>query len=148
MTLNGVLNDGQAADRALDDFDRSPSAAVLMYGVNPAKPGYASPLNTGQFGGGAGGGGAAAPEVTQTYPPQVLGVSGQEVSLTVPAGANRALVTVTIGAARLGLGDAATAPSYAVNEGLLLAGAQLAALRLIRDGNTDATARIDYWREA
>ena len=146
MTLNGVLNDGQAADRALDDFDRSPSAAVLVYGVNPAKPGYASPLNTGQFGGGGSGGGGATSPVA-TYPAQNLNLNAGEQPLIVPAGANRALVTVTAGAALIGLGAATGAPSYAVGEGVEVSGAQLAALRLIQDGGA-ATAHIDYWLEA
>ena len=148
MTLNSALNDGQAADRALDDFDRSESSAVLLYAKNPARPGYATALSIEQLGGPGGGAATPPPEVMQTYGPEVLTVTAQEKSLTVPAGANRALVTITVAAARMGLGAAATAPSYAVNEGLLLRGAQLAALRLIRDGAADATARIDYWREA
>ena len=146
MTLNGVLNDGQAADRALDDFDRSPSGAVLLYGKNPAKPGYASALSIEQLGGGGPGGGGATSPVA-TYAAQILGLNAGEKSLTVPAGANRALVTVTAGAALIGLGAATGAPSYAVGEGVEVSGAQLAALRLIQDGAA-ATAYIDYWLEA
>lgn len=107
----------------------------------------ASPLPVRVIGGGGVGGGSA-PAVTATYPPQALTASAAEVPLTVPAGATHALVTVTSGRARLGLGNAATAPVYAAGEGVEISGAQLAALRLIRDGGADAAVRVDYWRVA
>ncbi|WP_019584664.1 hypothetical protein [Deinococcus apachensis] len=81
---------------------------------------------------------------TATYPPQVLTVSTTEVGLTVPNGANRALVSVNVGSARMGYSNAATA---SVQSSVNLKDAQLTALRLIRDGASDATVRVDYWRE-
>jgi hypothetical protein len=81
-----------------------------------------------------------------TYPPQVLLVGITETQLTIPEGANRALVTVTVGVARIGLGDAATAPEYPVSDGVGVAGGELSALRLIRSGTADATVRVDYWQ--
>ena len=58
--MTNPLYDNKAADRPLDSFDRSQSAAVLIYGVNPAVPGYASALTIEQIGGGGGGGSAPA----------------------------------------------------------------------------------------
>ncbi|WP_019008992.1 hypothetical protein [Deinococcus aquatilis] len=89
----------------------------------------------------------AGQEATSVQTRQVLSVGAAEVGLTIPANANRALVTVTAGVAQMGFGDAPTAPEYAVKEGLQLSGAQLPALRLIRSGSSNATVRIDYWRE-
>ncbi len=143
--INDPLFDGQAQDVPLDGFDRSDSARVLVYAKNPARPGYASALSIGQLGGGPGGGGATAP--VATYPGQVLTMNAGEKALTVPAGANQALVTVTAGAALIGLNAATGAPSYAVGEGVQVSGAQLAALRLIQDGGA-TTVYVDYWQEA
>lgn len=88
------------------------------------------------------------PSVQTTYPPQTLTVGATQVSLTVPSGANRGKVTVTVGSARIGLGSAAGAPIYAVDSGVEgLQDAQLTNLRLIREGVTDATVFAEYWRE-
>ncbi|GGO22282.1 hypothetical protein [Deinococcus humi] len=119
---------------------QAPARKAVLYIVDDAT-GAAIPLTAGQLGGAG-----AASTVTATYSPESLAVGADEVSLNVPAGANRALVTVTVGTARLGLSNAATAPGYSVGEGVEINGAQLAALRLVRDGDADATVRVDYWR--
>ena len=87
------------------------------------------------------------PLASAVYKPQLLPVSDQEVKLTVPAGANAARVTVNTGAARIGLFDAPNAALYTAQQGEVFGGAQLGAVRLIRNGVTDASVRIDYWRE-
>jgi hypothetical protein len=85
-------------------------------------------------------------QVTATFTPEVLTVGAAETQLAaIPALANRALVRVTAGEARMGYGDATSA---GVETQVLLEGAQLAALRLIRSGTVDAAVRVDYWREA
>ncbi|MBB6016814.1 hypothetical protein ACFP9V_19110 [Deinococcus radiopugnans] len=120
----------------------APTRKAVLYTVDDAT-GEAVPVAAGQLGGGG-----TASTVTATYPPEALAVGAADASLTVPDGANRALITVTVGTARLGLGSPASAPVYAVGEGVGISGAQLAALRLVREGPADATVRVDYWREA
>lgn len=86
-------------------------------------------------------------QVVATLPPQLLTVSSTEVSLTIPGSANAARVIVNTGAARIGLGDSPNAALYTAAQSEVFRGAQLHALRLIRNGVTDAVVRIDYWRE-
>lgn len=117
--------------------------AALLYadsGERSNPVGTTNPLPVTVVGGGAGGGGSE--EAAQTYAPQILD-AGNGQSLTVPSGANRALVRVVTGSARMGLGSATTAPEVTPGGGLEISGAQLAALRVdILSGQV----RVDYWR--
>lgn len=134
-------------NRSGDGVDQTDVIPVLLYVRDPAPADPTRPLvplKLGELGGGGAASTSSNTEVTATYAPQVLTVGAQETQLTVPAGANRALVRVTAGASRMGYGNAATA---GVESSALLAGAQLAALRLIRFGAEDATVRADFWRE-
>lgn len=141
--MTDVRHNGRAEDRPLDSFDTAQTGAVLIYGVNPAKPGMASPLES------LGGGGTAGnTRPVEVFDPEQLTPGEAEAALTVPPGATHALVIVTAGAVHIGLRSATGAPTYAVGEGVEISGAQLPALRLQRDGATTAAVRADFWREA
>lgn len=86
------------------------------------------------------------PRVTDIYPPQfLLGGAGQ--ALTVPVGANRALLRVVEGRAAFGLLGAAGSPLVGEGGGLDdVRDVQLAALQVTVE--EDGMVRVDYWREA
>lgn len=95
------------------------------------------------------GGGALAPTapgtVTATYPAQELEVTAVEMALTVPGGANHALVTVLSGVVKAGLGSTASAPAYGTGSRIEVSGAELSALRLYSSGT--AYVRVEYWSQ-
>lgn len=138
MSTTDNLPDNRLPD-SVDRQQISPTA-LYLYDAATGKWVAAALDALGGSGGGTGG------SVTATYPPQTLTVGVGQSSLTVPTGANRAQVTVTAGLAHIGLGDANGAPVYAVSEGVTdIQDAQLAALRMQREGQADATVRVDYW---
>lgn len=81
-------------------------------------------------------------EVTHCFPPEITTLEGQtNAQLNVPAGANRATITVLSGPLYMGLVDASTAPEYQTGSGIAdLRDAQLAALRITGTG----TYHVDY----
>lgn len=99
--------------------------------------------------GGLGGGGTitVTPRVpVATFTGDTMNVTAER-GLNVPANATHALVTVEVGAARMGYGSATTAVSFGVGGGVEVEYAQLAALRIAPDGGM-ATVRAEYWQEA
>lgn len=132
-----MSNDGSRNSTDLENYN---GVALFVRGANgrsvPVGPDHPIPTT-----GGTGGGGSSE-AVTQTYDAQILAV-GTGQSLTVPSGANRALVRVVTGSARMGLGSATTAPEVTPGGGLEISGAQLAVLRVdVLSGQV----RVDYWR--
>ncbi|GGM52309.1 hypothetical protein GCM10008956_30460 [Deinococcus arenae] len=88
------------------------------------------------------GGGGSSEAVVGTYTPQILG-AGPGQALTVPAGANRALVQVVTGSARMGLSSATVATEITPGGGRELSDAELMAFRVdVLSGQV----RVDYWR--
>lgn len=79
--------------------------------------------------------------------PQSLTVSSAAIGLTVPGGMTRATVHVVSGTVRRSIGSTpgANTPALTVGDREDLAGAQLAAYKLIRDGSTDAAVHVEYW---
>lgn len=127
--------------RQLTSFLRVPERVTLLFAGRA--DGTAVPVTTTDplpvtVIGGAGG----SEMVMQTYLPQILS-TGPGQSLTVPAGANRALVQVVTGSARMGLGSATVAPEITPGGGRELSGAELTAFRVdILSGQV----RVDYWQ--
>ena len=145
MTQPDKLHNNQVEPRRLDEFDNAPVVSALLVEPDPQNPGKTRPRAAGE---GGGGGSAAAP--TETYPPEILNVTDQPAQLDPPEGANCALVMVTgpdAVSVRMGLQSATGATAYGVGSGVEVRGAQLAALRLLRAGATNAAVRADYWRE-
>lgn len=129
--------------RQLSSFLRVPERVTLLFAGRAdgtaAPVTVDDPLPVAVVGGGAGG---SSEDATQTYAPQILN-AGTGQSLTVPSGANRALVQVVSGSARMGLGSATVAPEITPGGGRAVSGAELAALRVdVISGQT----RVDYWR--
>lgn len=86
---------------------------------------------------------------TVVYPPQILDLAGFSgvARLVVPDGANAASLHVAVGSITASLGtDLNYAPRLAVQDSVLLRGAQLAAFRL-QAKTADTKVRIDYWKE-
>lgn len=84
--------------------------------------------------------------MTDIYPPQFL-FGGAEQALSVPLGANRALLRVVTGRAAFGLLGAAGSPLVGEGGGLDdVRDVQLAALQVTVE--EDGMVRVDYWREA
>jgi hypothetical protein len=94
---------------------------------------------------GGAGGGEAVPTVV--YSPEFLTVGVTEAVLNPPVGATHAYINVLTNAVLMGATTSTNAPAYTANQGAGISGAELAAWRLIRSGGTDATIRVDYWKE-
>ncbi|GAA0508301.1 hypothetical protein [Deinococcus depolymerans] len=136
--------------RQLSSFLRVPERVTLLFAgradgtAAPVSP--ADPLPVTLVGSESAGAAAGAPlQVTAAYAPQVL-APGAEQALSVPPGANRALLRVSAGRAQFGLLNTTDAPLVGEGGGLDdLRDAQLAALRVTVEEN--GAVRVDYWRE-
>ncbi|GGS37758.1 hypothetical protein [Deinococcus knuensis] len=132
--------------RQLSSFLRVPERVTLLFAgradgsAAPVTP--ADPLPVTVMGGS---GGSAPVQVTDVYAPQVL-TPGAQQALSVPPGANRALLRVSAGRAQFGLLGTADAPLVGEGGGLDdLRDLQLHALRVTVEAG--GAVRVDYWRE-
>lgn len=125
----------------------APTTVALLYAQKGEKfvPVQADALG----GGGSTAPGEPAPGSTVQDPSgAALSIGAGQVQLSPPSSATHARLEVTSGAVRWALGGDA-GPQTArldVGDALSLSGAELAALRLTRDGGSDVAAYVTYWR--
>lgn len=80
------------------------------------------------------------------HPPEALAVTADETGLALPAGATHATVHVVSGSVRRSIGGApgVGTPGLSAGDSEEIAGAELAAYRLVRDGAADAAVYVEY----